>query len=467
MRSNDVHAACAILIALAAFSCGGGGPAAPAEINGPWEGLISVQGIEMEIDVNFTGSPDSPAGTIDIPVQGAFGLALTGVSVEGDSVSFDLPSGLGMARFRGVASPDSISGSFTQGSATGSFVLHRPAVLDADLPYETEEIELAVNGTTLGGTLTTPPGDGPFPGLVLITGSGIQDRDETVMGFAVFGVLADSLTRNGVAVLRCDDRGFGGVPGGDPLASDSILVEDASALLARLEDDPRVDDTLTGFLGHSEGATIALRAASAPGSRADFVICLAGPAVPGYDVLLDQVEDFSRLEGEPEETVAERVAMQRAIMDAVLAGEEGAAALDSLLEAQARSDYEALPDSLTEAGSVEEYVTAIKANSMMLLRSAWFSEFLLLDPASFAAECPCPVLAVYGSLDMQVNDGTNAPVMTRALSGKPGSSVEVLEGANHLFQAAVTGGFEEYSTLPRRFVPGLIPLVMDFIQSRD
>ena len=92
---------------------------------------------------------------------------------------------------------------------------------------------------------------------------------------------------------------------------------------------------------------------------------------------------------------------------------------------------------------------------------------LLLDPASFASGCPCPVLAVYGSLDMQVNDGTNAPVMTRALSGKPGSSVEVLVGANHLFQAAVTGGFEEYSTLPRRFVPGLIPLVMDFIQSRD
>ena len=103
MRSNVVHAACAILIALAALSCGEGGPAAPAEISGPWEGLISVQGIEMEIDVNFTGSPDSPAGTIDIPVQGASGLVLTGVSIEGDSVSFDLPSGLGLARFRGVA----------------------------------------------------------------------------------------------------------------------------------------------------------------------------------------------------------------------------------------------------------------------------------------------------------------------------------------------------------------------------
>lgn len=466
MKNTGIISAFEILVLLATVSCGGSRPASPAEIAGSWEGLLSVQGLEMEIAVDFTGNADSLSGTIDIPVQGAFGLALTGVSIEGDSVAFDLPSGLGLASFRGVAAPDSICGAFTQGSATGSFVLRRPGALDAELPYESEDIELAVNGTTLRGTLTAPPGEGPFPGVVMITGSGIQDRDETVLGFAVFGVLADSLTRNGMAVLRCDDRGFGGLPAGDPLASDSILVEDASAMLARLEDDPRIDETRTGFLGHSEGSTIALRAASAPGSRADFVICLAGPAVPGYEILLDQVESFTRLEGEPEETVTGNVAMQRAIMDAVLAGEEGAASLDSLLEMQARSDYEALPDSVAEAGSVEDYILAMKAQSMALLGSPWFREFLLLDPASCAEECPCPILAVYGSLDMQVNDELNAPAMAGALSGAQGSAVEMLEGANHLFQAAVTGGIEEYSTLPREFVPGLIPLILDFIQTR-
>lgn len=464
MKIPAVPVTCAILFPLVTLSCGGRRPAAPAEIAGSWEGLLSVQGLEMEINVDFTGNPDSLAGTIDIPVQGAFGLALTGVSIEGDSVAFDLPSGLGLARFRGVAAQDSIYGSFAQGSATGSFFLRRPGALDAELPYESEDIELAVNGTILRGTLTAPPGEGPFPGVVMITGSGIQDRDETVLGFAVFGVLADSLTRNSIAVLRCDDRGFGGLPAGDPLASDSILVEDASAMLIRLEDDPRVDDARTGFLGHSEGSTIALRAASTPGSRADFVICLAGPAIPGYDILLDQVEVFSRLEGETEETVAGNVAMQRAIMDAVLAGEEGAASLDSLLEMQARSDYEALPDSVADAGSVEDYILAMKARSIALLGSPWFMEFLLLDPAIYAEECPCPILAVYGSMDMQVDDELNAPAMAGALSGAQESVVETLEGANHLFQAAVTGGIEEYSTLPREFVPGLIPLILDFIQ---
>lgn len=455
-----------LMAILLLVDCGGGGPAASSEIEGRWEGLLTVQSMELAIAVEFGGMTDSLTAVIDIPAQGAIGLALTNVAVLEDSVSFDLPSGLGLARFRGVMAADSISGEFTQGSATGGFVLRRPGESAADLPYTVEEVEFETNGWTARGTLTIPAGDGPFPGAVLLSGSGIQDRNENVSGFEVFGVLADSLSRNGVAVLRCDDRGYGATPGQMLDITDSLLASDAALMLRFLEAGPSLDTTRTGFIGHSEGSTVALIAASDPGSGADFVICLAGPSVTGYEILLSQVEDLARLEGEDEERIEELVGLQRSIMDAILRGEPGRQQLDGLIEQQLRDEVAGLSaEELEELGDVDLYVASVKLQTLSVLESRWFAEFLALDPSVSAAGCSCPVLAVYGSLDVQVDPDVNGPRMQAVLESDPSSSVVVLEGVNHLFQTAVTGGIEEYGILEEAFDPALLPLILEWLRT--
>ena len=447
--------------AAAALSCGGQGPAVQ-DPSGRWDGMISISGQNLDITVDITGPADSLTATIDIPVQGAFDLGLDLVWIEGDSIGFSLPSFLGTAGFRGVMAGDSISGSFSQGGQEGSFMLRR--AFGGDRPFTSREVGFESEGWTYSGTITMPEGEGPFPGVVLLSGSGVQGRDELVSGFGVLGALADSLSCNGVAVLRCDDRGFGASPVAALYNTYRIQAADARNMLRILEAEEGVDTARTGFLGHSEGSTVALIAAFDSTCGADFVICLAGPAVTGYDLLLEQIGDISRLSGDDEERTRQLVEGQRDVMDAVLLGDSGAAALDSVLESQIRAQISSLSgEELAAIGDVDDYVAATLMQTRTTATSPWFGEFITTDPAEYAAACRCPVLAVYGTLDVQVDAEMNAPVMAEALAGVAGSGVEVLEGANHLFQAASTGSIEEYPALGRRFVPGLIPLLLSRI----
>lgn len=449
------------ILSAAALSCGGPERAAQ-DPSGRWNGFISISGQNLDISVDIEGSPDSLSASIDIPVQGAFGLGLDLVWMRGDSIGFSLPSFLGTAGFSGVMSGDSISGCFTQGGQAGTFLLRR--AFGGERPYTSREVEFESEGWAYSGTITMPAGEGPFPGVVLLSGSGVQGRDELVSGFGVLGAIADSLSCNGIAVLRCDDRGYGASPVAALYNTYRIQAADARAMLGVLEAEDGVDTTRTGFLGHSEGSTVALIAAFDSTSGADFVICLAGPAVPGYDLLLEQIGDISRLAGEDEERIGILVEAQRDVMDAVMAGDSGASVLDSILESQIRTQVESLSEEeLAAVGDVENYVAATLMQTRTTATSPWFVEFVTTDPAEYASACRCPVLAVYGSLDVQVDAGLNAPVMAGALAGNAASTVEVLEGANHLFQAANTGSIEEYASLGQSFVPGLIPLLLSRI----
>jgi hypothetical protein len=186
-------------------SCGQA-PQVSSDISGAWEGSISISGIELDINVDITVDDNgSYEVSMDIPVQGAFGLELVNVFVRGDSVGFDLPSNLGEASFAGVIDGDLISGAFSQGGAEGSFELRRAAEHTMEeIPYTEIEVTITGDDVSLAGTLTIPEGAGPFPAVILFTGSGLQGRDENIMGFRVFFELADHLTRSGIAVLRCD-----------------------------------------------------------------------------------------------------------------------------------------------------------------------------------------------------------------------------------------------------------------------
>jgi hypothetical protein len=213
MRTIRKHS---LLFTIAAVLVAGGHFAqAQPTFTGRWEGAINLPGMNLGIIVNATRTGDSLHGTIDIPMQMAKGLQLRDMGWTGNTVRFALQAGPGLASFNGTLAGDSVAGIFTQATVRCPFILRRaaPPAVVAPPPYAVEEVTIPSAGVKLAGTLTLPPGQGPHPAVILITGSGAQTRDEEIFGFGVFRTLADHLTRNGVAVLRCDDRGVGSSTG--------------------------------------------------------------------------------------------------------------------------------------------------------------------------------------------------------------------------------------------------------------
>ena len=438
-----------MLISLGLLAACGQGTQVNSDISGAWEGSISINGIILDINVNFIVDDNGLFEVImDIPVQGAFGLELVDVFVRGDSVGFVLPSNLGNASFEGEIDGNLISGVFSQGGVEGSFELRRAPEHSVEaIPYTVIEVTLPGDDVLLAGTLTIPEGSGPFPAVVLFTGSGLQDRDENVMGFRVFGELADHLTRSGIAVLRCDDRGFGGSVGAIDQVTDSIFACDASLMLDYMLAQPEVDSGRIGILGHSEGSTVAFIAADWKPEDVAFVVSMAGPSISGYEVLLGQIEMLCRQAGLPEEEIARNVETQTKVMDIILAGDDHSG-LDELFRYETLASLEDLSEEeLAGLGDIDVYVDYVVAQSIAQVESEWFLNFLQHDPADEISAVSCPVLALYGALDIQVPPERNLETMQMALSGNPLSTVLVIDGANHLFQAAIDGTVEEYATL--------------------
>lgn len=454
-----------MLIFIALLAACGQATEVNSDISGAWEGSISISGIELDIIVDFTlddtGSYDAD---IDIPIQGAFGLELVNVFSRGDSVGFSLPSNHGEASFRGLMDGDLISGVFSQGGAAGSFELRRTAeVTMEEVPYTVSEITIAGDDVSLAGTFTIPEGAGPFPGVILFTGSGLQDRDENVMGFRVFGELADHLTRSGIAVLRCDDRGLGGSVGDIDYLTDSVFACDAALMLDYMLAQPDIDPGRIGILGHSEGSTVALITADWNPEDVAFVVSMAGPSISGYEVLLGQIEMLCRQAGLPEQEIARNVETQRKVMDIILAGDDHSG-LDELFRFETLASLEDLSEEeLAGLGDIDVYVDYVVAQSIAQVETEWFLNFLRHDPADEISAVSCPVLALYGSLDIQVPPERNLEPMQMALTDNSLSSVIVIDGANHLFQAAVDGSVEEYATLEPEFIDGFESTVSDWI----
>ncbi|MCK5786119.1 MAG: alpha/beta hydrolase [Candidatus Sabulitectum sp.] len=454
-----------ILVLITSLAACGSVEQETADFSGSWDGSISIIGIVL--DVTVTISVDEQGiyqGKIDIPVQSAFDLELTNIFVAGDSIRFNLPSNLGEASFAGVLISDTISGTFSQGGMDGSFELHRvPDIAVEDIPYTASEVTIEGEDVSLAGTLTIPEGEGPFPGVILFTGSGLQDRDENIFGFRVFGELADHLTRSGIAVLRCDDRGYGGSVGNLDDLTDSVFAGDAALMLDLMLSQQDVDPEQVGILGHSEGSTVAFMVASWKPEDVAFVVSMAGPSISGYQVLLGQVETLGLQAGLTEEEVASKVEVQREIMDIILAGNDNSE-LEELLRSETIESLQGLSEAdLAAIGDFDAYVEGLVAQTIAQVGSDWFLNFLQHDPADEISVVSCPVLALYGGLDVQVPPDRNLEPMQTALEDNPNAMVMVFDGANHLFQAAVTGSVDEYATLEPEFTDGFQLTVSDWI----
>ncbi len=335
----------------------------------------------------------------------------------------------------------------------------RPQTPKPPFPYAEREVlyDNAGAKTKIGGTLTVPPGDGPHAAVLLITGSGSQDRDETLFGHKPFLVIADHLARNGIAVLRVDDRGVGTSTGDPATATVEDHASDVEAGVAFLKAQKEIDPKRIGLIGHSEGGIIAPMVAAKSADVA-FIVSLAGPGVSGAELNPMQVRALLEAQGTEASVVEEIVAGQKKLMQLIVADAPEAelkAAVDELVKVGAKS----IPN------AKEADARATVERDVQRLLSPWFRSWAKLDPAEHLAKVRVPVLILIGDKDLQVPADVNLERANAALvkGGNTSVRAETLPGLNHLFQTAKTGGMDEYATLSETFSPAALALMTEWL----
>jgi pimeloyl-ACP methyl ester carboxylesterase len=335
----------------------------------------------------------------------------------------------------------------------------RPQTPKPPFPYTVEEVRYpnVAAGIEIGGTLTLPSGPGPHPVVLLITGSGAQDRDETLFGHKPFAVIADRLTRDGIAVLRVDDRGVGKTTGDPTTSTVEDHASDVEAGLAFLAARSDIDAKRIGLIGHSEGGVIAPMVA-ARSNEVAFIVSLAGPGVSGAALNPMQVRALLEAGGGPAEVIDEIVAGQTELMKLLVADAPDAQlqeAVKQLAMAAVKLTPGAKPDDLDAQKTV--------AREMVPLLSPWFRSWAKADPAVHLAKLDIPILVLIGDKDLQVPADANLAAIDAALIGKPNVRTEKLVGLNHLFQTAKTGTMDEYVLLSESFNPAALDLLTQWV----
>jgi len=496
---RDVRARALLVLVLVACSKGGDAPdatatpapdatmttapTAPETTAGPrylLGRLTLPQGLPLKLLVTAT-SPS--AATLDIPLQGLAGGPLTEVVIGDDEVRFTLTppgapaaaanrfaakrvAGREPARWEGevVAPGTTIPFSLVEVAGPEALVAVRPQTPKPPYPYATEDVRIAVTGAELGCTLSLPTPKAPLPAVLFLTGSGLQDRDETIFDHKPFAVLADALARAGIASLRCDDRGAG-QSSGDPQAVDaSVFAADAEAALAWLRGRIELDAHRLGLIGHSEGGMTAAAVAKKPDNRVAFVVMLAGPGLTGREILVRQNADLVIEQGVKAEA---RDAVLRAVDVYFLAIEEGRP--PEVVEAAAKALAEIVHGALVEPAGAQESVEMLTANFAALAKMTWLRGFLAARPAQDLAASAATVLALFGDKDIQVRAADNAAALRAAFeaTGKVNATIEIVEGKNHLFQQAATGALAEYDEIEVTMDPRVVERVVAWIGAQS
>ncbi len=456
-----------------------------APVNAPanWAGTIDLPGIKLE----FTVALQPSSGTISIPMQGAKDMALDGVAAGAESLVFTIknPGGNAAAdaHFDLKLAPDGQTAVGTVKQGGGEFPVKarrlaegetvagpvRPQEPKPPFPYHAADVtfENAAAHLTLAGTLTWPTTPGPHPAVVMITGSGAQDRDEALMGHRPFLVIADHLARHGIAVLRFDDRGFGKSTGSFMAATSDDFATDALAAVAYLKTRPEINPHSIGLVGHSEGGLIAPICASQSPDVA-FVVLLAGTGVPGSEILPLQAKLISMAAGMSLEDADKQNAVMNEVFKLV---NDGAA--DDVVLARIKDAVVTEIKSAPAAAAMSEQDISARADQLAKdqfsqLSSKWFRRFLSLDPRQYLSKVKVPVLALNGSKDLQVPADQNLPEIRTALKAAGNTDVTITElpGLNHLFQHTQTGSPSEYATIEETFAPEALEAMSTWIRQR-
>jgi hypothetical protein len=441
-------------------------------IEGIWEGKLKVPGTELIIVFKISKNSDGIlTATLDSPDQGVTGIPVEEVIFEDNILHLEIKSVGGV--FEGKVSEDFlvIKGKWKQSGQTLPLTVKRvdkaveilrPQVPKKPYPYIEEELVYKNEeaGITLAGTLTLPPGKGPSPAVLLISGSGPQDRDETIYNHRPFLVLADYLTCQGIAVLRVDDRGVGESTGDFSQATSEDFASDVLTSVEYLKTSKEIDPKKIGLIGHSEGGIIAPMVAVKSPDVA-FIVLMAGTGLTGEEILYLQGALINRTMGVSEEDIAKNRQLNEKIFS-VIKEEKDKKNAEERLRQMFMEDWEKMSDEKKEQiGDPEVFLKA----QLQSLLSPWLKFFLNYDPKPTLSKVKCPVLAINGEKDLQVPPKENLSAIEEALKagGNKNFTIKELPGLNHLFQTAQTGLPSEYAKIEETISPEALKIVGDWI----
>jgi pimeloyl-ACP methyl ester carboxylesterase len=441
-----------------------------------WEGKLAVgAGMSLRIVVHISKTAEGKlTAKMDSPDQGARGLKVDAINLDKVKLTFEMKDILGKYDGKLNAEGTEAAGTWTQAGSSLPLTLkktdkatevRRPQTPRGPFPYKVVDISYPnkPGGVTLAGTLTEPEGAGPFPALVLISGSGAQDRDETIFEHKPFLVLADTLTRRGVAVLRVDDRGVGGSTGSTSASTSDDFAGDVLAGIAYLKTRAEIDPRRIGLLGHSEGGIIAPMVAARSPDVA-FIVLMAGTGLPGEEILYLQGQAMMKAMGANEKALKHQLVIQKLLFEIVKAEKDEKVAEAKMTESLKNWSNTLSEDDRKALGDVER-LKALISGQLKMASSPWFRYFLGYDPRPALAKVRCPVLALVGEKDRQVPAKENLSQIESTLKAAGNSQVTVRElpGLNHLFQKCQTGAISEYAELEQTIDPSGLGVIADWI----
>lgn len=434
------------------FACG-------QSFEGSWTGTLVLPTVKLPTVFEFTNDGQWK-GTMQSPSQSMAKLPFSAIETDGDSIHVEVRS-FGI-KYSGKLSSDkqAITGQVQQGSMRAPLDFKkgpwksykRPQAVNPPYSYDTVDVKIPnrEDNVVLAGTITRPKSGGKHPGVVLVTGSGPQDRNSTIYGHQSFKLIADYLTKRGIVVLRYDDRGVGQSTGIYTQATTSDFGKDALSALNYLSKQADVDPKKVGVIGHSEGGLIATILAGQRVPSLKFIVDLAGPAIAIDSLLVLQSEAVMKVQGK---TMS---AQDRALI---------------------KKNYEIVKSKLSAEEAFEALMANMRAvpgsqnvqfgDEIGVLVTPWYRHFMKIDPIPFIKKINIPVFAAFGGTDVQVIAAPNMESLTDNLPRNPKSIVKVYPGLNHLFQTSKSGSHLEYGDIEETFSPEVLKDMADWILSRD
>ena len=441
------------------------------KIKGNWLGTLKISTIELRIVFKVSEDEDgSLKALLDSPDQGAYDIPVDSVMFNDPNVKFIIASIGGF--YEGKFERDSIAGTWNQGGSSFPLSLKRtenieppkrPQEPKPPFPYIEEDVsyENKEAGLTIAGTFTYPESGESFPAVILITGSGPQNRNEELLGHKPFFVLADHLTRNRIAVLRFDDRGIGKSTGEFSSATTKDFVTDVIAGVEYLKTRKEVNKNKIGLIGHSEGGLIA-PIATIQSDDVDFIVLMAGPGMTGKEILMLQTALIMKSNGIDEETISKDVENAVKMYDIIINEKDSSTAREKLKEISDESYAKMSEEEKAQFGDPEIFFN----QQVKVLLSPWFRFFLEYDPYPTLTKVKVPLLAINGEKDLQVPPKENLELIEKAMKegGNENYRTAELKGLNHLFQEAETGSPNEYAKIEQTISPIALNIISDWIK---
>jgi uncharacterized protein len=444
------------------------------EIIGQWNGVLSVNAkVKIRVVFNISENSDGLKANMDSPDQKAFGIPVDETTFEDPKLRLLIKSA--GIEYTGELTGDSIVGTFRQAGQAFEMNLKKELIELPEqtrvqdpkkpYPYRSEDLKFRNEeaNISLAGTLTMPKRKGKFPAVILITGSGPQDRNEELLGHKPFLVLSDHLTRNGFAVLRFDDRGIGESEGDFSQATSFDFASDVHAAVKYLQKRKEIDAKKIGLLGHSEGGIIAPIVATNHPNDISFIVMFAGTGLPGYKIVLMQQELIGKASGVAQEELDKGISINAKIFDKINQVEDSVQ-LRTKLTQLLNEDFEKNSIETPENMTKEEFI-AMQIDQVV---SPWMLTFLRFDPATVLEKVKCPTLAVIGENDLQVPPKENLKAIKKAFEkgGNNKLTAKELPGLNHLFQECPTGAPSNYAEIEQTISPIALNEVSNWLKAQ-